>query len=137
MGFVINEDTYRLKFSDGRYAGMVIEVTDVPTGVMLDLMSLERGTGIEHRAFMQAAWAPFLASLVSWNLEYVVDRDTGETRPVPHAMEALEMITLGQFTAIYRAWMNALTAPSEEPDLGKDSSSGATSPAELPMTDPS
>lgn len=136
MGFVVNDDTYLLKFTDGKYAGMEVEVQPLDVANMIEMSSVERSDGIGGKGWYDIASRYFIKSLVRWNLEYR-DHATGETHAIPRTAEGMQRVSLAQFLAIYRAWMRELSAPSEDPDLGKDSSSGAPSLVELPMTEPS
>lgn len=136
MGFIVNGDTYLLKFTDGRYSGMHIEVAPLDIDSMIEMSELERSDGIGGPRWAETGKEYFLRSLVSWDLEWR-DPATGEVRPLERTPEDMGKVTLAQFVAIYRAWMRVLIAPSEDPDLGKGSPPGGPSLEELPMTEPS
>lgn len=134
--YVVNDDTYRLKFADGIMSGAVIEVADLDVRTMIRIQAMERGSG-DREEFFTMAWGHFLRSLVSWNLTYW-DRSGEEPvkRPVPRTLDGLDVISLRKFMPIFSAWMNALTSPSEEPDLGKDLPSGGPSLADIETKEP-
>lgn len=135
MGFVVNDDTFKLSFKDSRYAGMEVEVAGLDMQAMIDVVATEGAHGVRSDQFIDSVGAQFLRSLVNWNLEYV-DRKTDQVLPLPRTTEGLKKLRPDQWVALYRAWMSALTGVGSD-DLGKDSSSGGPSLAELPMTEPS
>lgn len=134
--YIVNDDTYLLKFEDGRYSGMRIEVQPLDVASMIEMSTVEEREGIGRDKWFDVAADYFSRSLVSWNLK-IRDRETGKVAAVPRTPAGMRVINFDQFIAIYRAWMQALTGPTSDSDLGKDFSSGATSLERLPMTDPS
>lgn len=133
MGFKKESTIFKLEFEDPAYSGLEVLAKSVPTGDFLDLMDAAARMDLTSKTFspddLQAVKIlieGFARALVSWNLE---DEDDNE---VPTTIDGVRAQELPFLLPIVTSWMDAVAGVSA--DLGKESSSGETSPeVAIPM----
>ncbi len=133
MGFKKESTVFKLEFEDPAYSGLEVLAKSVPTGDFLDLMDAAARMDLTNKNFspddlkaVKILIEGFAKALVSWNLE---DEDD---EPVPANVQGVRDQELPFLLPIVTSWMDAVAGVS--PDLGKESSSGETSPeVAIPM----
>lgn len=136
-GYVVKKTLFRLRFRDGRHEGAVIKVRGMSIDDLMTLngaipdLSLD-GTMtpgmVREYPFLLDMLADFL---VEWNL-----RDEESNVKIPATRAGLGSLEIPFSTEIVCAWLPASAGMSKE--LGKESSSGDTSPElSIPMEPPS
>ena len=149
MGFVYDDQQYRLTFADGRYAGLKVTMTGLTVGELLDTMDNSAGLEIAGLANMShrdiAANAPAIAAkfrelhesttgqyialanhLVSWNVE------TKDGEPVPPTYKGILTQSAHFVKDIITAWRTGITGVDSP--LDPPSNDGEPSPElSLPM----
>ena len=129
MGFRPKRDTKILKFVDGELAGLEVEVRDISTADMLDLMLVvEKGT---HSKTIRETARALAGVVTGWNVE----DDDGQAVPVSEA--ALLDLPLSCLTELCQAWFRTVSG-TVTPGSPLDVSSPSTGPSaeeepELPM----
>lgn len=114
---------YDLTFEDGDLDGFECVLNGVSLDEFLEVAALEGALSTMEgrtRENIERQFTVLAEHMVSWNL------DGDDDQPVPCVYAELRALDFDFALAIFRAWMRAMhTVPD---DLGKDSSSGATSP---------
>lgn len=134
MGYKREAKIYKLKFTDDDMNGLEVRARSLNLGQfmeMLEMVTLDEGklTATDMQRIGDI-FRGFASALVSWNLE---DEDPrGGTIPVPATLEGIYSQDMDFIMRIIAAWMEAIS--SVHPDLGKDLSSGSSSPVpSMPM----
>ncbi|HET7846937.1 MAG TPA: hypothetical protein VFL72_05545 [Acidimicrobiia bacterium] len=133
MGFKKESTIFKLEFEDPAYSGLEVLAKSVPTGDFLDLMDAAAKMDLTSKTFspddlkaVKILIEGFGRALVSWNLE------DDDDEPVPATIEGVRGQELPFLLPIVTSWMDAVAGVSA--DLGKESSSGETSPeVAIPM----
>lgn len=125
MGFRPKRDTKVLKFADGELAGLEVEVRDISTADMLDLMLVvEQGT---HSTTIRTTARALAGVVTGWN---IVD-DDGQAVPVSEA--ALLDLPLSMLTELCQSWFRAVAGTvTDGSPLGVSSPSTGPSAGEEP-----
>ena len=123
MGYRKVPTIYHLSFADPDYEGLEITMKSIKIGRVRKLMRILALDDADQEQ-MDEMFALLEEGLVSWNL---VDDDD---QPVPTTIAGIEEQELPFILDIIGTWLDGMTGVSE--DLGKGSSSGVTSPVELP-----
>ena len=114
---------YDLTFEGGELDGFECIMTGVSLDDFLDLASLEAELSTpagRTRENIERQFSVLGEHMSSWNL------DDDDDKPVPCTYEQLRTFDFDFALAIFRGWMRAMHTVPE--DLGKESSSGGTSP---------
>jgi hypothetical protein len=118
--FEPERDLYRLKFADGKYAGLEVTTAAITTGELLEFIDL--ADAAEDASNLQAAKVllkRFGDVLEEWNV-------TRKGEPVPPTYEGLLMQQLPFTMDLIMAWITEMTAAP--PPLPGGSPSGGSSP---------
>jgi len=113
----------------GQYPGLEVRMKSIRIGKMRQVLAaLDAGSDDVSDDEVETMINMVVENLVSWNLE---DEEDGVVTPVPTTRESIDDLELDMVLAIAMTWMDQLTGPDK--DLGKDSTSGATSAVPLPQ----
>jgi hypothetical protein len=123
MGYRKQRTIYDLTFA--KYEGLEVSLHGLNTGQTMDLWAAKNDGGPEATAEMLAM---FSDSLRDWNLE------TEEGEPVPPDLKGVRSQELSFVLELIDSWTTAMTGANE--DLGKESTSGETSPEAGIPTEP-
>lgn len=124
MGYRKIPRIYTLEFSGEILNGLVVRAKGVKFGRVRRLLALlDDDTDITDEA-IDTVVDELVGNIISWNME----DELGS--PVQVSRQALEDLEFTEVMEIVSKWLQEITGPNEE--LGKDSSSGATFPVQLP-----
>ena len=101
--------------------GLIVRMKAIKVGALRKVMKATSNRGDSSDESMEEVIALMAKSLVSWNLE------DEKGKPVPANAKGIDDQELELLLAIMEAWMDAMIGVDE--DLGKGSTSGASSPA--------
>ncbi|HEY6432135.1 MAG TPA: hypothetical protein VIZ17_09130, partial [Acetobacteraceae bacterium] len=127
-GFRPKKKIYKLVFESADMEGLEVAMRSVSIGSMLKMAAVADAAKREEvdAAGLEDMFARFARALEHWNVE----DDAGEA--VPADLNGVRSQDADFVMAIFEAWFEAVMNVGD--DLGKDSSSGGTSPeASLPM----
>lgn len=124
MGFVPEETHYKLSFEDPALEGLVVVVSEVTTGDLLDLVKVATEIKDAQDAMSKAGkvstmFEMLAGSLVEWNVEY---RDG---RPRPADLEGVKSLGLGLVLKIVMAWISAMAEVDTPLPSGSNSGESA------------
>ncbi len=118
MGYRKIPTIHTLEF-DGALEGLVIRVKSIPFGKVRKMMALlddDKKDGV----VMDEITGRVADAIASWNLQDEYGRDIAVSR------EAIDDLEFEDVMQLVDKWLECITGPNKE--LGKDSSSSATSP---------
>lgn len=120
MGYRKIPTIYTLDDIEGE-EGLIVRMKAIKVGALRKVMKATSNKGDSSDESMEEVIALMAKSLVSWNLE------DEKGKPVPANAKGIDDQELELLMAIMEAWMDAMIGVDE--DLGKGSTSGASSPA--------
>jgi hypothetical protein len=123
VGYERNPKVYHLKFQDGEYAGLEVQVRSL---TMKQLLIIRTGKGDEGKDGTETAVRFLAERIIGWNL-------TDQGVPVPPTLDAILDEDDDFILAIINKWTTAVSGVENTP-LPESSPSGEPSPeASIPM----
>jgi hypothetical protein len=125
VGFKRNPKIYRLKWEDGDYAGLEVNIRSLNMGQLLEAKSGKSASGKDG---LEGTVELLADRIVDWNLE---DEETGEA--VPTTLDAMKGEDDDLILDIINRWMEAVSgvsAPLDETSNSGEISQVASIPTE-------
>lgn len=132
MGFVREPNIFKITWAEGLdLHGLEIRAKSVPLAQFLKIYNLTKDVKSDDDISledMEQLFEMFSEVLVSWNLEEPGTR--GKKKPVPATKSGLYSQDLSFVMTVITQWVAVAAGVSDDEggDLGKDSTSGTTSP---------
>lgn len=118
MGYRHEGKVFRLRFADGEYEGLEVEMGSLPVGKLMRLAALAEQADTKDFGVLRELFETMAAGLKRWNLE----DDDGV--PVPTTLAGIESQDLDFVTTVIATWLEGMAGVSAP--LGPSSSSGSS-----------
>lgn len=118
MGYHHEGKVFRLRFAEGEYVGLEVEMVSLPVGKLMRLVALAEQASTKDFGILAELFSAMAGGLKRWNLE----DDDGQ--PVPATLAGIEDQDLDLILTIIATWLEGMGGVSAP--LGPSSNSGSS-----------